>query len=189
MHGKNQNIEQDQNENNKDKGYRNIKETKVMLEEWQTVVETQIHFNEMIMRARTTGVSVVMAVYGAAALAYGQYPYRFYNAFGTEFHVSTAIIFFGLLLLISIFLIDYCYYYRLLIGAVERGEEIDKAYRDRIIDGTKLFGLTTAISNRVSRNRARICLFFFYGTPLFVGIVSLTYLSCFYRPYSFGFRI
>lgn len=173
----------------KEEEYKNIKETKIILQEWKIVVKTQIHFNEMIMRARTTGVSVVMAVYGAAALAYGQYPNRFYSAFGTEFHVSTAIIVFGLLLLISIFFVDYCYYYRLLIGAVERGEEIEKAYRDRIIDGAKLFGLTTAISNRVSRNRARNCLFFFYGTPLFVGIVSLIYLSCFYRPYSFGFRI
>jgi ABC-type amino acid transport system permease subunit len=165
------------------------KETEIILEEWKTVINTQMHFNEMIMRARTTGVSVVMAVYGAAALAYGQYPNRFYDAFGSRFHVSTAIILFGLLLLISIFIIDYHYYYRLLIGAVERGEEIDKAYRDRIIDGTKLFGLTSSISNRVSRNRARICLFFFYGTPLLVGMVSLVYLLRFYRPYPFGIPI
>jgi hypothetical protein len=48
-----------------------IEETKIILEEWKVVVQTQMHFNEMIMRARTTGVSVVMAVYGAAALAYG----------------------------------------------------------------------------------------------------------------------
>ena len=52
----------------------NIEETKIILEEWKIVIQTQMHFNEMIMRARTTGVSVVMAVYGAAALAYGQYP-------------------------------------------------------------------------------------------------------------------
>jgi len=45
----------------------NIEETKIILEEWKTIVQTQMHFNEMIMRARTTGVSVVMGVYGAAA--------------------------------------------------------------------------------------------------------------------------
>jgi hypothetical protein len=48
--------------------------TQFLIEEWKTVIETQIHFNEMIIRARTTGVSVVMAVYGAAALSIGQYP-------------------------------------------------------------------------------------------------------------------
>jgi len=37
--------------------------TQFLIEEWKTVIETQIHFNEMIIRARTTGVSVVMAVY------------------------------------------------------------------------------------------------------------------------------
>jgi len=36
-----------------------------------------MHFNEMIIRARTMGVSVVIAVYGAAAFAFGQYPDRF----------------------------------------------------------------------------------------------------------------
>jgi hypothetical protein len=31
--------------------------TQFLIEEWKTVIETQIHFNEMIIRARTTGVS------------------------------------------------------------------------------------------------------------------------------------
>jgi hypothetical protein len=34
--------------------------------------------------------------------------------------------FFALLLLLSIFLLDYLYYYQLLIGAVERGEAIEE---------------------------------------------------------------
>lgn len=55
----------------------NIEETKIRLEEWKTVINTQMHFNEMIIRARTMGVSVVIAVYGAAAFAFGQYPDRF----------------------------------------------------------------------------------------------------------------
>lgn len=157
-------------------------EVKIILEEWKTVIKTQMHFNEMIMRARTTGISVVVAVYGAAALAYGQYPARFITMGNVEFHVSTAIIIFGLLLLIGIFCIDRFYYFRLLLGAVERGEEIDKAFNDRIIGGTKIFGLSTAISNKVSRKRATICLVVFYGLPSLMGIISLIYLACYYCP-------
>ena len=53
-----------------------IEERKLIVEEWKTVIHTQMHFNEMIMRARSTGVSVVIAVYGAAAIAFGQFPDR-----------------------------------------------------------------------------------------------------------------
>jgi len=154
--------------------------TKLLIEEWKTVIETQIHFNEMIIRARTTGVSVVMAVYGAAALSIGQYPGNFINIFGSQFHVSAAIILFVISLLAGIFSMDYFYYYRLLLGAVERGEEIDKAYKGFSVGGTRLFGMTTMISKKVSKRRATICLIIFYGIPLIVGILSLIYLTCFY---------
>jgi nitrate reductase gamma subunit len=154
--------------------------TKFLIEEWKTVIETQIHFNEMIIRARTTGVSVVMAVYGAAALSLGQYPDKFMNAFGSQFHVSAAIILFGISLLAGIFCMDYFYYYRLLLGAVERGEEIDKAYQGYTVGTTRLFGMTTLISKKVSKRRAIICLVIFYGMPLVVGILSFIYLTCFY---------
>jgi hypothetical protein len=154
--------------------------TKFLIEEWKTVIETQIHFNEMIIRARTTGVSVVMAVYGAAALSIGQYPGKFINVFGAQFHVSAAIILFGISLLVGIFCMDYIYYYRLLLGAVERGEEIDKAYEGFTVGTTRLFGMTTMISKKVSKRRATACLIIFYGIPLIVGILSLIYLTCFY---------
>jgi hypothetical protein len=154
--------------------------TKFLIEEWKTVIETQIHFNEMISRARTTGVSVVMAVYGAAALSIGQYPGKFINVFGAQFHVSAAIILFGISLLVGIFCMDYIYYYRLLLGAVERGEEIDKAYEGFTVGTTRLFGMTTMISKKVSKRRATACLIIFYGIPLIVGILSLIYLTCFY---------
>jgi len=164
--------------------------TQFLIQEWKTVIETQIHFNEMIIRARTTGVSVVMAVYGAAALSIGQYPGKVINIFGSQFHVSAAIILFGISLLAGIFCMDYFYYYRLLLGAVERGEEIDKAYEGFTVGSTRLFGLTTKISNKVSRPRATTCLIIFYGIPLIIGILSLIYLTCFYCvELSAGFKI
>ena len=160
----------------------NIEETKIILEEWKTVVQTQMHFNEMIMRARTTGVSVVMAVYGAAALAYGQYPSKLLKICGLEYHVSAAIILFGIVLLFSIFFIDFSYFYKMLLASVERGEQIDKAYENRRIDGTRLFGMTTIISKKVSRTRSILCLIIFYGCPFLIGAACLVYLVWFYCP-------
>jgi hypothetical protein len=154
--------------------------TQFLIQEWKTVIETQIHFNEMIIRARTTGVSVVMAVYGAAALSIGQYPGKFINIFGGQFHVSAAIILFGISLLVGIFCMDYLYYYQLLLGAVERAEEIDKAYEGFAVGTTRLFGMTTMISKKVSKLRATVCLVIFYGIPFIVGILSFIYLTCFY---------
>lgn len=114
---------------------RNIEETKIILEEWKTVINTQMHFNEMIIRARTMVVSVVMAVYGAAALAVGRYPEKFIKIISFEAHVSAVIIIFGIFLLLIIFFIDYFYYYRLLLGAVNHGKKIDEAFQDTTIHG------------------------------------------------------
>ena len=160
----------------------NLKETELVLKEWEVVITTQMHFNEMIIRARTTGVSVVMAVYGTAAIALGQYPKMFLVVSGFTFHVSAAIIFFGILLLWSIFFVDYFYYFRLLLGAVERGEEIDAAYRDQAIGKTRLFGMTTLISRKVSRCRAVASLLIFYGSPFIAGVLFLIYMLWLYSP-------
>jgi hypothetical protein len=154
-------------------GKGDLKEAEIIVKEWETVIKTQMHFNEMIIRSRTTGVSVVMAVYGAAALSIGQYPNKFFELLGSKFHVSTAIIFFGLLLLTSIFILDYFYYFRLLLGAVDRGMEIDKAYEKREIDGIRQFGLTSMISKRVSIGWATFYIFIFYGIPFGVGLIFL----------------
>ena len=34
--------------------------------QWQTIITTQMHFNDMILRTRAIGSSVVLAVYGYA---------------------------------------------------------------------------------------------------------------------------
>ena len=41
--------------------------TRLLIEEWKTVIQTQMHFNEMIMRLRGMGVGVVTGIFGAAA--------------------------------------------------------------------------------------------------------------------------
>lgn len=151
-------------------------EAEVLLDEWKTVIGVQMHFNEMIVRMRTTGLSVVIGVYGAAALSISQFPRKFLVGFAHPFHPSAAILLFGLLLLLSIFALDYLYYFRMLVASVEQGEQLDRQMRPRTLSGVHLFGLTTLISTRVTRGRARISLILFYGLPFLAGLGALWYV-------------
>lgn len=148
-------------------------ETKLILDEWKTVIETQMHFNEMIMTMRTTGVSVVLAVFSAAAYSL-QYNLMI-NFIGLKsVHVAFFIVLFGIGMMIGIFVLDYFYYYKMLLGAVERGYEIDKLYENRISDGVKMFGMTTLIRNKIGkRDLAKYFVWVFYLIIILFGLLFL----------------
>ena len=148
---------------------------KYILEEWKTVIETQMHFNEMIMKMRTTTVSVVIGIFGAAAYSLQ------YNIFIPTFdflglkHASFFIILLGLGMLIGIFFLDYFYYFKLLLGAVERGKEIDHDYKDK--DGFKIFGMTTLISEKMGNpDTTKYFIWFFYGIICLIGVCFLYFI-------------
>ncbi|MGO8843399.1 MAG: hypothetical protein ACLQF1_20425 [Methyloceanibacter sp.] len=139
------------------------------IDEWKTVIDAQMHFNDMLMRTRSIGSSVVLAAYGAAAVSVAQYPNDRLPLLGYCIHVGVVVMFFALLLLLSIFLLDYLYYYQLLIGAVERGEAIEEGL-------PAAARLTTKLSRRVSRRRARNVIWTFYGIPAVAGVTFLMYM-------------
>jgi hypothetical protein len=151
-------------------------DAKVFLDQWKTIIDVQMHFNEIILRMRTTGISVVIAVYGAAAISISQFPSKSLLVFGRLIHPSAAILLFGLFLLVGIFAMDYLYYYRLLVASVEMGEAFDQRMGGREFSGVRLFGLTTLISSRVTRWRARLTLWLFYGLPFIVGLAAFWYV-------------
>jgi hypothetical protein len=47
-----------------------------------------VHFNAMLMQTRAIGVSIVIAVFGAAAVSVAQYPERKIVLLGAAFHVA-----------------------------------------------------------------------------------------------------
>lgn len=148
-------------------------ETKLILEEWKTVIQTQMHFNDMIMKMRTTGVSIVLAVFGASAYSL-QYDELILTICNYSFHASVLVIAFGLGMLVGVFGLDYFYYYKMLIGAVKRGYEIDKAYRNRQVDNTKIFGMTTMIRDEIGRpGKSKVFIGLFYGLVFALGIVFI----------------
>lgn len=147
----------------------------LLLEEWKQVSEMQMHFNDMIIRMRTLAVSVVISVFGAAGFAIGQFEDRFVPVAGEEVHVAAIVIAFGLILWLTIFAIDYGYYYKLLIGAVRRGWQIDDAFRTvKLFDGVHLFGAARLISEAVGPTGAsKYFVWVFYGLVYFTGLAYL----------------
>jgi len=159
-----------------------IEETKLILEEWKTVIQTQMHFNDMLMKMRTTGVSIVLAVFGAAAYSL-QYDKLYLAIYGYSFHTSVLIIAFGLGMLVGVFGLDYLYYYKMLLGAVKRGYEIDETYKNRRVDDCKIFGMTTMIRDEIGKpERSKYFIWLFYGLIFVLGVGFIVGILLGYAP-------
>jgi hypothetical protein len=94
---------------------------------------------------------------------------------------------FGLGMLVSVFCLDYFYYFKMLLGAVNRGYEIDEAFKNNKIDGYKVFGMTTMIRDSVGdpvgkTKRSAILVWTFYGIILALGIAFIIIILLGYAP-------
>jgi uncharacterized membrane protein len=148
----------------------------IITEEWKQITTVQMHFNEMIIRMRTLAVSVVISVFGGAGFVVARYRDQFIKLEGRSFHISVFVAAAGLLLWLTIFIVDYCYYYKLLLGAVRRGYEIDKAFSASPAFGTlHLFGAARLISAAIGPSGAsEYIIWVYYGLVYFAGVAFLT---------------
>jgi hypothetical protein len=146
------------------------------VQRWRTVIDTQMHFNDMLMRTRAAGVSIVIAVFGAAAIGFAQYPNRLITMVpGATIHIAAIVIIFGLMLIATLFVLDYFYFYRMLIAVVRHGEELEAESRKPT--SPIEFNLTCCISDCISQRRASVVLLAFYGIPFVSGLIFLLYLA------------
>ena len=96
-----------------------VKALQVVAAQYRLAVETQMHFNQLILRTRTLGISAAVVLIGTALLFRSQYP----NApeisfFGfAEITPAEVIVAFGPGLLLLAYLMDRHYYMALLGGA------------------------------------------------------------------------
>ena len=171
--------------------FREAKMTKIVtqdyqsniIEQWKTIIGVQMHFNDMIIRTRTLGVTVVVAVYGAAAASIGQFPRQFIIVCGKEFHISILGVLLGLLLLTSVFIIDKFYYYKLLIASVEKAEHIEQLLGNYEVKGREESGgITSYLTEKMSRRKANLIIFIFYGLAFVFGTLFLIYICTAYNP-------
>jgi hypothetical protein len=109
-------------------------ELKILADQYRLGVETQMHFNQLIMRTRSLGMYGALLVMGSALLLRSQYPdatpFRLdIVALGlvVQLSASAVISLFGPVLLLIVYLMDRHYYLRLLYGinsyvySIERG--------------------------------------------------------------------
>jgi hypothetical protein len=149
-----------------------VEERKIVLEAWKAIVGVQMHFNDMLMRVRNLGVTLMLAVFGAAAFSL-QYELFFLSPFG-RIHLAALIVSFGLVAWFGIWFMDR-YYNKLLAGAVMRSTAIEDAYEevwlgmthDITAESRSLFRFP-----RVMKARNQMA-FFLYLPVIIVGILYI----------------
>ena len=144
-----------------------------IMKEWEIVIQTQMHFNDLLMKMRTATLSIVLAIFGAAGYSILSKETYLLTINDFSFHPSVIIISAGLVLLFSMFIMDYFYYFRLLVGAVKRGWEFDDKFGTE--DTWKYFGLTTKISHEIGEKKGNSKWFVisFYWIPFVAGLFFL----------------
>lgn len=136
--------------------------SKENLELWKTALNTQMHFNDLIMKLRAIVTSIITAVFGAAAIGLLSQITTRIPILDKNVHISFLIITVGIFLLIAYFILDVFYYFKLLLGAVKCSKDIEKKYPS--------LTLTSSINEIVTPARAYVCLIAYYVITLSISV-------------------
>lgn len=118
----------------------------LLVKEWEVDLQTQMHFNELIMKFRTAGLTIVGIFLSAAV-----------GALKVDNILSIGIGLAAVALLVAFWVLDSQYYFKLLIGAVNRTQQIDEFFsgEDMFLKINKkeirLFGLTRSITDEIDK--------------------------------------
>jgi hypothetical protein len=135
------------------------------LQIWKVSIETQMHFNELLIKMRTAVISIVLASFGVFSFVLkesSQEPAGLFNIDKAQRSIIAIKV--GICFLIGQFLIDFFYYFRLLTGAVNFTKKIDEDYKN-----LKMLGLTESICKEVPGWLATSMVVIFYAIPVGVG--------------------
>jgi hypothetical protein len=134
-----------------------------ILKEWEILLNTQMHFNDLIIKYRTAIVSLIVTLGGVLIALSKKEP---------SWITSRDLELIGILLgafWVFAFLIDFFYYHQLLLGAVDHADKFDLDSKAKDLG---LFGLTASIKKRVSIKTSKMMIAFFYLGPLIVGLLA-----------------
>jgi len=126
------------------------------LKEYKLAVQTQMHFNEILMKFRAFGIAVVIAVYSYAITRKD-----LGISFAGGLSPTQLLAFAGTTLTVVLALIDVFYFFPLLLGAVARSTALEEKIPYR---------LTSTISLHVSKLRSYVLICVFYGVIALWGI-------------------
>ena len=138
------------------------------LREWEVIIKTQMHFNDLIIRFRGLTLAAFVALLGATITTQ-----KAMDLEKSEFLLVLIII--GILW-ITAFILDFGYYHRLLLGSVAQALKFDKPQKFQELG---LFGLTTCISEHVHPPTSKILVFIYYILPLAFSGIAIYIISFF----------
>ncbi len=119
---------------------------RVYLAIWEKAVDTQMHFNEMSVKARQFGLTFVAAALGLGVVTLTRGPdpvIPIYSLF--EIHGIVMLTAASAVAMYAVSLLDLKVYHRMLRGAVTFGEDFEENYMKQIFQLEK--GMTQAISH------------------------------------------
>ncbi|MFA5093329.1 MAG: hypothetical protein WC543_05255 [Candidatus Omnitrophota bacterium] len=146
-------------------------DTKDLIEIWKEAVEVQMHFNDLLIKMRTTVISIILAVFGGAAIAVKEINW-YVNFLGFDLRLSAAVVGLGMLFLSVQYIIDRYYYFPLLLGAVKYTASMGE--RNNL---PELSNLTLSIIKEVPDNIAKRVILLYYLIPFVLGVVAIYFIQ------------
>ena len=131
-------------------------EQRVYVAIWEKAIDTQMHFNEMSVKARQFGLTFVAAALGLGVvlLSRGQEFAVSVPYLGFDLHATVVLVLAGAFALYAVSLLDLNVYHRMLRGSVTFGEDFEENYMKQIFDLEK--GMTQAISHYSRHGDAKV---------------------------------
>lgn len=127
------------------------------LQEWQVIISTQMHFNDLILRFRSITLTAFVTLVGATVAIE-----KFVQLSKSDIFLISSL---PATLWLTAFIIDFGYYHRLLLGSVAEASKFDNSDN---LKAYGLFGMSTCISEYVHPPTSKILVFFYYFVPFIV---------------------
>lgn len=103
---------------------------KQIIEIWKTIVEVQMHFNDISMRIRSMFITILLALFASIGFLLNKELNLEILAYNVQF--ATLMPLFGIFGAWLFYFIDRYWYHRLLVGSVKHAIEIEKKYKNDI---------------------------------------------------------
>ncbi len=140
---------------------------KLSQKEWEVTINTQMHFNDLIIRYRQIFLTIFLTLITASFTL-------FLN--GKINPLTVRVILIAIIVSWCLaFVLDYFYYHRMLLASVEYAAKFDENSK---LKELALFGLTKHISDKVSQLRAKVVICSFYGIPIICLIFAAIFIPC-----------
>ena len=142
------------------------------IEYYKTIISVQTHFNDMLIRTRWFGLTVIATLTAVSGATLSQTPDSNLSFIGVDFHISGLFAACGILVCLGLFLLDRVYYYRLLMSAVRQGADFERENAEMFKTiGVSNSGLTQNLSVKVPKLISDGIVLAYWSIPAVVCIV------------------